>query len=213
MCLSCKKDSKNPSSGSFIPSYALTSYPNHIGDTCYYHKDEMQVASYNSLPAIPNDTIKNSCSFYGTIVSDSILPNGSAGKIWVFSETGYASTIKQLVYYDSVLSSYVITPLLSSFPWPLKLQIPLQQNSTWVNDINSSTDTCKALNAVLFPIKGTQNLAINIRHEFSTNYSYEYYDYTIGDKGFYKIYHEHITSAGGSFSMLIQTITLTKTNF
>ena len=95
---SFKKDSKNPSSGSFAPSYTLTSFPNHIGDTSYYYITQ-KVTNFYYLPSTtPPITSTTSSNFYSTVVADSILPNGIVGKIWYINGFPLTGAVRRLVF-------------------------------------------------------------------------------------------------------------------
>ncbi len=217
---SCKKDSKNPSSGSFAPSYTLTSFPNHIGDTSYYYITQ-KVTNFYYLPSTtPPITSTTSSNFYSTVVADSILPNGIVGKIWYINGFPLTGAVRRLVYYDSTLLAYVFIPILlcsSDSEQPMILKMPLLENSSWVNTINNTKDTCKTTSAILYPYNGSSQLALQLIREPYYNTTgpatFKYYKYIIGDKGFYQIEYTNIDGYLGFSTTTEYKTTLIKTNF
>lgn len=218
LCFACKKEnitnnSSNNGNGVTTP-YVFTTFSQKTGDTCYYHKDEIETSGYNTTPTITPVTITKSCDFFTTIIKDSVLSNGVIGKVYSSNESGLGVITNQLIYYDSILSGYVVKFYNGSFNYPLLIKTPLVQNTSWLNTVNLVADTCKAYSSVFCAYKNSYNYAIDLKHYFvDNNGRYNGFEYYVGDKGFYKMYREYGYMTGGNYITLTQTITLTKTNF
>lgn len=213
---SCKKEAHQPSSSTGIagPPYTVTDHPHQIGDTCYYTIKKTQTETY--YDGTPPNIYHMTASNYLTLLADSTLPNGTIGKIWYLSSCSIMGGYKQLVYFDSTLACNVFKPMGTVYyVYPLMIQMPLQQNTTWANTVNMPNDTCKALNYELYNVGTKYYNVINVNRRFNgpvsgTSWSF---DYKIGNQGIIHTLQVESTFYS-TFDELIEIeITLDHTNF
>jgi hypothetical protein len=214
--VSCKKESQQPSAGTGVagPPYTVTDYPHQIGDTCYYTIKKTQTETY--YDGTPPNIYHMTASNYLTLLADSTLPNGTIGKIWYLSSCSIMGGYKQLVYFDSTLACNVFKPVGTVYyVYPLMIQMPLQQNTTWPNTVNAPNDTCKALNYELYNIGTKLYNVINVKRRFNntvTGTSWSF-DYKIGNTGIIHTLQVEST-VYSTFDHTIEIeITLDHTNF
>lgn len=209
---SCKKETiAPPSSGIPNTTFDVTDYPHHIGDTCFYKVTRITTVDYTN--GSPSNVYNYVSNFYSTIIADSILPNGTIGKIWFQNSCSVLAGYKQVVYFDSTLACNVFIPI-GSVPdvYKLMIKMPLHQNTTWVNTLNIPTDTCKALNYEFYSIGNNGYQCINVQRTFYDFIvgSSNLFEYKISNYGFVKNYHMEFNVLG-TFSTVNETeITLTR---